>query len=122
MDGWWRDDVDARSKKPTIAAILMVGAGISELYSAVLGFRVQAPVTDLPINVSGLILFCATLMLVMGVVVTAGAFVAFKRLSFTMAMIATIAGMLGVGPYALGSLMSLIAMVLVALSKEEFRE
>ncbi len=121
-DGWLQDSVEARSQKPSIAAVLMVGAGILELFAAIRGFTAQVPTTDLPINVSGFIFFCASLEFLMGLIVILGAYVAFKRGSFTLAVIATIAGMLGVGLLDLGSLMSLVALVLIALSKDEFLE
>jgi hypothetical protein len=110
------------SQKPSIAAVLMVGAGVLEIFTAMRGFTEQIPTTDLPIDVSGLVLFCASLVLIMALIVIAGAYVAFKRGSFTLAVIATIAGMLGVGAFYLGFLMSLIALVLIALSKNEFQE
>ena len=121
-DEWLRDPVDARSQKPSIAAVLMVGAGISELVMAARNLTMQAPVTDLPIDLSGLLLLCGMFELVLGTIVIAGAYVAFKRRSFTLTVIATIAGMLAVGPFAIGLLMSLIALVLVALSRDEFEE
>lgn len=119
-DGWLQDSVDARSQKPSIAAVLMVGAGISELMVAVRDLTMQAPATDLPIDLSGLLLLCGTFELVLGLIVIAGAYLAFKRGSFTLTVIATIAGMLAVGPFYIGFLMSLLALVLVALSRDEF--
>jgi ribosomal protein L40E len=119
-DEWLQDSVDARSQKPSIAALLMVGAGILELFTAMRGFTAHVPTTDLPMDVSGFVFFCASLELLMGLIVIIGAYVAFKRGSFTLTVIATIAGMLAVGPFAIGLLMSLIALVLVALSRDEF--
>jgi Double zinc ribbon len=121
-DGWLRDSVDVRSQKPSIAAVLMVGAGISELIVAARDLTMQVPATDIPIDLSGLLLLCGAFELILGLVVIAGAYVAFKRGSFMLTVVATIAGMLAVGPFYLGFLMSLVALVMVALSKDEFLE
>jgi hypothetical protein len=114
--------VDARSQKPSIAAILMVGTGILDIIYGIQGFTAKVPATDLPVDFSGLILFCSSLVFVMGLIVLAGAYMAFKRGSFTLTVVATVAGMLGLGVFYLGFLMSLIALVLVALSRDEFEE
>lgn len=107
--------------KPTIAAILMVEAGVADLYSSFHAFTVQPPVTDLPIDVSGLLCLCGSFILVCALIVIFGAYFAYSRRRFTLAITGTAAGILGVGPLGLGSLLSFVALVLVALSADESR-
>lgn len=121
-DGWPQDAADTPSQRPAIAALLMVGGGISELILAVRDLTMHVPATDLPIDLSGLVTFCGALELILGLIVIAGGLVAFRKGSFTLILVAAIAGMLGVGPFYVGFIMSLIALILVALSRDEFEE
>ncbi len=109
------------SQKPVYAAIFLAGAGVLDMFTAIIILDTKAPVTDVPINLSGFILFCGVLVFLLSLAGFAGAFVAYEKGSLTLVLVATIAVMLGVGPFYLAFLFGLVALILIALSTEQFQ-
>lgn len=111
------------SQKPKIAGALMVGAGILEVIYALQIWMIDLSSYDIPaqIDVSGFVGACGTIVIVLGLLVALGSFSAFRKDSFVIAISATIAGFLGIGLFYLGSLLSFIALILIVMSRDEFR-
>ena len=119
-----------RSSKPLIAGVLMIGAGVLEIVAGVRTLTTDvssaASAAGIPSefvsSIQGMLQFCGVLFLVFGVIVGIGGVFAFKRRHQMLALVAAVFGMLGVGPFSLGSLLSLIALVLLAISANDFED
>lgn len=116
------------SSKPLIAGVLMIGAGVLEIVSGIRTLTTDvssaAAAAGIPSefvsSIEGMLQFCGALFLVFGAIVGIGGVFAFKRRYHMLALVASIFGMLGVGPFMLGSLLSLVALVLLAISRDDF--
>ncbi len=64
---------------------------------------------------------CGILLLVFGIISLIGSVCAIKHVSWPMALIASILGIFTIGPYYLGSILSVAALLLIIMSKDEFR-
>ena len=118
------------SQKPLVAGILMIGAGILELFSAfqLLTLDVSTAASeagipsDIASGIAGFLQVCGAMVVIFAVIVAAGGALTFRRKSFTIGIVAAIFGMLGIGPFYLGSLFSLVALILVAVSRDDFSD
>ncbi len=108
------------SHRPFYASLFLTGAGVLDMASAVITLHTRAPATDIPIDFSGLILFCGILVFFLSLCAFGGAYLAYKQGSLSLILAASIAAMLGVGPFLLGFVFGFIALIIVALSTEQF--
>ncbi len=116
-----------RSSKPLIAGVLMIGAGVLEIASGVRTLTTDVSSaagipSEFVSSIQGMLQFCGVLSLVFGLIVGAGAIFAFRRRYHVLALVAAIFGMLGVGLFSLGSVFSIIALVLLAVSADDFED
>jgi len=123
VDVPWPAEPPAPSNKPKIAGVLLVGAGILEIVAAMRVWSVDVSGAGLPpeVNISGFVAACGTIIFVMGLAALMGSYAAFRKNSFLLAVTASVAGMLGLGVYDLGSVLSLIALILIVLARDEFK-
>ncbi len=63
---------------------------------------------------------CGILLLAIGVILLIGAVFAFKRMYWAFVLMASIFGIFTFGPFCMGTLLSIAALVLVIMSKDEF--
>lgn len=105
------------------AGVLEIASGVRTLTTDVTSAASAAGIpTEFVSSIQGMLQFCGVLFLVFGVIVGIGGVFAFKRRHHMLALVAAIFGMLGVGPFMLGSLLSLIALVLLAISGDDFED
>lgn len=119
-----------RSLKPLIAVVLLIGSGILDIISAIglltanlssAAARAGVP-TEFVSPLEGFLQICGTLALVFGLIACTGGSLAYMRRTSTLAIVAAIFGMLGVGPFYLGSALGLIALILIAISRDDFED
>lgn len=117
----------AKSAKPLIAGILILfaaavnmiiggslvtGAGI--LGSMIGGIPGAGFITDL-------LVMMGAICLIMGIIQLIGAITAIQRKLWGLSLVAAIIALISFGPYFLSSIFGLIAIILLAMSKNEFR-
>ena len=102
------------------AGVLLMIAGIAEIANGIVSFNMEIPANDLGVDLSGTVACCATLVIFFGIIAVLGGLVSIYRKNFYMALIASIVGILGGGWYLTSSLMSLIAMIVIAFSMDDF--
>jgi hypothetical protein len=82
----------------------------------------EAPVLEIPIDLSGLLHMCGALAFIFGAFALVGAWLSFSRRLFPFAMLAAALGMIGLGPFYIGSVLGLIGLIVIALSRDEFKD
>jgi zinc-ribbon domain len=118
-----------RSSMPVIAGVLTIIAGLLAIGLGVLYLTMGVSDLEnsgvtLPPEVSledvqDLLSVCGALAVLFGVIAIIGGVFAIQRKHFALAIIGGLFGMAGIG-FFLGALLALIALILVAVSKEEF--
>lgn len=120
------------SKKPLIAGILMIIACILAIASAAQILLLDIDTLNIEDEIQGeevqglesiiqtIMNICGAVFLILGIVLLIGGILAIKRIHWGFALGASIAGVFSGGPLFLASLLSLIALVLIYMSKEEF--
>jgi len=64
---------------------------------------------------------CGAIILISGLFLLIGGIFAIKRIHWGVALLGAILGVFTIGPWFLGTVLSLVALVLIFLSKEEFK-
>jgi len=110
-----------KTKKPVVAGILMIIGFISVLVSS-LGALVGDPPLPpgAPAAAEEIYVICILTTLIFGFTLLVGAICAIKRTHWTSAIVASIIGVFSIGFIFTSSLLSLISVVLIAISKDEF--
>ena len=119
-----------RSGKLTVAALMLVIAGIMGFASAVLvmtadleGSLSPAELQEISeiLDTSTLRGGCAVVCIFGGVCAILGGILSWRVERFGLAVAGAALGMLTLGPYSMGSILAFVSMILVALSKEDFK-
>lgn len=101
-----------------IAGILAVGNIIADIFlvssgnTSVSGYE----------GIANLLIVCFTIIFVFAVIAILGGVMAVKRKAWGVALTCSILGLFTLGPLFISSILSLIALILIAVSKEEFRQ
>jgi hypothetical protein len=98
---------------------LAILAGVLALGQGVLYVSVDAAVSAYIPTGTGMLCLCGGLDIVFGLASLAGGIMALKRTSFGLALLGAILGMLGFG-FLIGALLGLIAVILIAVSRQDF--
>jgi len=115
------------SSRPWIVTVLLIGAFALSLMSLVELLLVSDDVTEITeiypstIDISGFLVCCGMIVLVAAISCLVGAIFSFKRSRHSLVVVASAVGMLGVGPLFLGSLLSMVAMIIAAVSRKDYR-
>jgi hypothetical protein len=118
------------SSKPLIAGILLIIAGLLGLFTWSSALAIDSSIiqnvlpADSPISVEQLQSFlttCGIIGAVLSIFTLAGGIVAMKRKAWGLAVIGGILGLFTIGPMLLGSILSLIGLILVAISRKDFQ-
>ena len=118
------------SSKPLIAGILLIIAGLLGLFTWASALAIDSSIiqnvlpADSPITVEQLQSFlttCGIIGAVLSIFTLAGGIVALKRKAWGLAVIGGILGLFTIGPMLLGSVLSLIGLILVAISRKDFQ-
>jgi hypothetical protein len=94
-----------------VGGILVAGA---EIVGSALGSMPGAE------EAKTLLMICGAIFIVFGIMVIIGGVSAITRKSFALALIGSILGIFTVGYYFTGSILSIVALILIAISKDEF--
>ena len=118
----------AQSAKPLIAGIMLIIFGLINI-----GWQAYTIVTieeatsqfegvggDLMGFMADIVMICSIILIIFSVISILGGFFATKREKFGMAIMGAIMGLFTFGPYCLSSIVALIALILIATSKDEF--
>jgi hypothetical protein len=118
-----------KSSMPVIAGIMIIIAGLLAIGLGVLYLTMgvsdlESSGVTMPPEVSledvqNLLSVCGALAVLFGVIAIIGGVFTIQRKHFAFAIIGALFGMAGVG-FFLGALLALIALILVAVSKQEF--
>jgi hypothetical protein len=118
------------SSKPLIAGIFLIIAGLLGLFTWSSALAIDSSIiqnvlpADSPISVEQLQSFlttCGIIGAVLSIFTLAGGIVAIKRKAWGLAIIGGILGLFTIGPMLLGSVLSLIGLILVAISRKDFQ-
>ncbi len=118
------------SKKPLIAGVLMIIAFILAVVAAGQIFFLDMDALNLEELeeqeefgvefVETIMNVCGAIFLILGIFLLIGGILAIKRIHWGIALAASIAGIFSMGPFFIGSVLSLVALVLIFMSKDEF--
>ena len=120
-----------RSSKPVAAGALTIIAGVMALVMAVSFILIDA--SDLerldteifaeseitPADLADILEICGAIGIVFGAIAIIGGVFALMRKHFALAIVGAVFGLLGMG-YIIGAVLSLVALVLILMSRSEF--
>lgn len=111
----------SESELPVIGGVLILIAGVLGLVHGLLTLGAVSEIHALGYNVPGSVTCCAGLMCLFGLIAGFGGYNAIKRESLAFAIVGGVFGILSIG-FLIGALLSLIGIVIVAVSHDEFSE
>jgi hypothetical protein len=113
---------------PVIGGILILIAGIMGL--AMGGILIAIDVdqlADYGVDVAGItdtlediLTVCGAIMIILGLIAVLGGVFGVMRKHWGLAVLGGVIGLFVLGPFMLGSLLSLIGLIMIAISKKEF--
>jgi phage FluMu protein Com len=101
-----------------IAGLLAIGNAIADIFLISTENIPSVPGYE---GIANLLIVCFTIILVFAIIAILGGVMAVTRKSWVVALIGGILGLFTLGPLFISSILSLIALILIAVSKEEFR-
>ncbi|MDQ1372488.1 MAG: hypothetical protein QG582_1405, partial [Candidatus Thermoplasmatota archaeon] len=110
------------SQKPVVAAAMFAGAGVLDLFGAFMLLTYDGYVPEYGVDVSGVLEMCGALAFIFGCCALAAAFMSYRRERFSLTLVAGTLGMLGVGPFYIGSVLALVGIIIVAMARNEFSD
>ncbi len=127
---WTRTDsietiLKPKSYMPIIVGVLLLAAFILAILSSIMilgswGTWESLENTSL-IDIGGLASCCVMILWFGAISSLLGAILSFKRSKYTLVILAAAFGMLGLGPFYLASVFSLIALIIAAISKDDYK-
>lgn len=105
--------------KPFWAGVLLIVGGMLDIASGIVTFNTEVPSNDLGIDLSGYLVCCASLTMIFGAGAIFGGILSLRKEHFYFVLVGTIVGMLGLG-FLLGFLLSFVAMIIVATSRDDY--
>jgi len=118
------------SSKPFIAGIFLILAGVLGLFTWASAMALDITMiqnvlpAESPISAEQLQSFlttCGVIGAALSIFTLAGGIVAIKRKAWGLALIGGILGLFTIGPFLLGSILSLIGLIIVAISRNDFQ-
>ena len=127
-----------KSSLPTIAGILLIIAGILALitwgFVAALGGAIesgesefsQIPGFDLGMAgvsldfIGGFLIVCGIIGVIFALIALFGGIMAIQKKKWAIALLGSIIGLFTIGPWFLSSILSLIGLILIAVTRQEF--
>ncbi|MEW6069089.1 MAG: zinc-ribbon domain-containing protein [Candidatus Thermoplasmatota archaeon] len=124
--------IEKKSAKPTAAGILLLIAGIITLvYTSIMLWitpsmlQQAGQAQSIPISQLGMatqvIQICYSVIIILGIFALIGGIVALRRKLWGLALTGSILGLFTIGPILICSILSLVALILIAISREEFK-
>jgi hypothetical protein len=118
------------SSKPLIAGIFLIIAGLLGVFTWSMALALDTSMlqnvlpADSPISVvqlQSILSTCGIIGCILSIFALAGGIVAVKRKAWGLAIVGGMLGLFTIGPFFLGSIMSLIGLILVAISRKEYQ-
>lgn len=117
-----------QTSKPLIAGILLIVFGLINIgYWIYLIVTVESAMSqfgDIGEEYLGfirdIVVICGVFVIILSAIAILGGYFATQRTKFGIAVVGAILGLLTIGPYCLSSLVALIALILLFMSKDEF--
>jgi hypothetical protein len=106
----------------TAAGILLIIAGVIAIGMGVLLAMGSSVAASVGVDVSGTLCICSALELLFGLGAIAGGVFSLKGEKFTLCILGAVVGLFSLGPIFIGSILSLIALILIAVSRDEFAD
>ena len=107
--------------RPIIVGILLVAASALSMISTVELLWTSGNAPSIPyFDISGFLVCIGLMVGFASLSCLLGAILSFRRAKFSLVVLASAIGILGMGPLLLGSLASIIALVLAATSKDDY--
>jgi len=109
---------------PMIAGLLLiVSAIIAIAFWAYVAFVASALVGILPVGgemFQTIIVVCGAIFIVLGIIELLGGIMALRRKMWALALVGSILGLFTFGFYGISSILSLVALIILAISRKEF--
>ena len=118
------------SSMPLIAGILLIVAGLLGLFTWSMALALDSSMlqnvlpADSPISIEQLqsiLVTCGIIGSILSIFALIGGIVAVKRKAWGLAIVGGILGLFTIGPMFLGSIISLVGLILVVISKKDFQ-
>ena len=121
-----------KSPKPFIAGILLIIDGLIAIVSWIFVITTDVSTMDISIlqefnpnitteQIQDFLVICGTVGCVLSIFPILGGIVALKRKFWILALIGSIVGLFTIGPFLASSVMSLVGLIMIALSRKEFQ-
>ena len=135
MDQEFENNEVSISYKPMIAGIILIIAGILGIYTwattAIFDINTMDPSIIEQLQQSGVDItleqiqeflgICSIIGIILSIFPILGGILSLKRLNWGIVIVMSIIGLFTIGPVLISSILSLIALIFVALSKKEFQ-
>jgi hypothetical protein len=113
------------SPLPIVAGILLIIVALQAYIvggALFVGSEMFASISDVPgaDTLSDILKVCGIIFIILGILVIIGAISAITKKSWGLALVGSIIGIFTLGYYLTGTLLSIVALILIALSKDEF--
>ena len=108
-----------QTMKPMIAGILLVLAGIMAIAAWAIVFT-SPEAFFLAAFLPGLVIVCGAIAFILSILALLGGVMALRRRMWGLALVGSILGLFSIGFFGLSSLLSLIALIVLVMSKDEF--
>jgi len=107
---------------PMIAGILLIlSAIIAIAFWAYVAFVAAAFASFLPMGgLTTIIAICGGIFIILGIIELLGGVMALRRKMWALALVGSILGLFTVGFYGLSSILSLVGLIILAISRKEF--
>jgi len=118
------------SSMPLIAGILLIVAGLLGLFTWSMALALDSSMlqnvlpADSPISIEQLqsiLVTCGIIGCILSIFALTGGIVALKRKAWGLAIVGGILGLFTIGPMFLGSIISLVGLILVMISRKDFQ-
>jgi len=117
------------SMMPVLAGILLILTGLLGLLTWVSAISVDTSMIQdiLPSNspitaeqLQSFLLVCGIIGSILSIIALAGGIVALRRKGWGLAMIGSVRGLFTIGPYFLASILALIGLIILVISRKDF--
>ncbi|MDD1768380.1 MAG: zinc ribbon domain-containing protein [Methanomassiliicoccales archaeon] len=121
--------VSRGSSKSLIGGILVVISGLIGIVTGLILAVTASTIldalgdmygADILQAVEGVLVACGVIWFIIGLIALIGGIFAIRRKRWGIAIVGGVFGLLTIGPYFIGSILGLIGLILIAISKDEF--
>ena len=109
--------------KPVLAGVFLIIAALMAFYTGGVLVASESMFEGIPMvgdTMSDMLTICGAIFIIFGLLALLGGVFSIMRKKWGIALLGAIIGLFTLGTFGLGSLLSLIALILIAISKSEF--